>query len=248
MQNIHAIILAGGFGKRLMPLSTSENPKQFHDLTGIGISLFQQTLLRALKITKPQNIFPVVNITHKNLALAQTAATSNEIAQNIIFEPEQKNTANAIMLGLAKIKSGIVVVMPSDHEITGDFAGDIEKAIDLAGQGKIVTFGVEPESADSNFGYVMEGGFHEKPEPYQAEVLVAQGAMWNSGIFVFEVSTVLAEFEKLYGNNIPAISFDKALMEKTNKLATIKASFHWADLGNWDALKDFPVYKQRQYA
>lgn len=233
---IYSVILAGGFGRRLTPLSTVDKPKQFHDLNGEGISLFQQTVLRALKISLPKHVLPVANIKHKNLVLSQLAAANFEVAQNVIFETEAKNTAHAIYLAAKKIGKGLMVVLPSDHAITGSFNTDIEKAVKLAEKGKIVAFGIEPESADTNFGYILGHAFHEKPELHQAQVLLAEGALWNSGIFVFKAETVLSEFEDFYGNNIPAISFDKAVMEKTDKLATIKAGFHWADLGSWEVL------------
>jgi len=235
----HVVILAGGFGKRLAPLSTEDCPKQFLDLTGEGISLFQQTVNRALQVATPKNIWPVANIIHEGIVLSQLEDTHREVAHNVLFEDESKNTAHAIYLAAGLIKKGVVVVMPADHIINGDFTQDINAAKELAMAGKIVAFGIKPESPDTNFGYLHAGGFHEKPDSFEAEKLIGQGALWNSGIFIFLAETVLEEFKRLHGQTIPAISFDKAIMEKTDKLAVIPASFEWADLGSWEALKNF---------
>ena len=251
MTNLKTIILAGGFGTRLSPLSTEAMPKQFHDLVGEGVSLFQQTVLRALKITAAKNIFPVANIMHKNIVLPQLAAINVEVARNVIFENKPRNTAYAIALAMTKIGDGVVAVMPSDHIIQGTFAKDIEVAVQMAKAGKIVTFGIKPDAPDSNFGYIWEGGFHEKPEPFVAKNLIEKGALWNSGIFVFDVAVIKCEFERLYGSdieNIPKISFDRAIMEKTDKTTVIKASFSLADLGNWEALKNYGVYREYKSA
>lgn len=235
------IILAGGFGKRLAPLSTEDMPKQFLDLTGSGKSLFQETIERALQISDAQDIFPVVNLRHIELVEQQTEAYP-EIRQNLVYETEQRNTAYAIALGMEQAGEGIIIAMPSDHYIQGSFEEDVHKAAELAVEGKIVAFGIVPETPDSNFGYLYQDGFHEKPEPYIAEKLVDNGAMWNSGIFIFDAETVYSEFEKFFGpglGNIPPISFDKAIMEKTNKLAIVEAGFKWADMGSFAALDKY---------
>lgn len=247
MSEVYCVILAGGFGKRLAPISTDDKPKQFHDLNNVGASLFQQTVIRALKITSPANIIPVANIAHKSIVLSQLAAANNTVAQNVIFESQPRNTAYAIALATKKIGNGVIVVMPSDHAIEGSFAEDISDAVELAKSGRIVTLGIKPHSPDTNYGYLYENSFFEKPEEYVAEELIERDAMWNSGIFVFQAETVLAELAMHYGDDIesiPAISFDKAVMEHTDKMAVIRANFAWADLGTHESLKRFSVKEE----
>lgn len=233
------IVLAGGYGKRLFPLSTPEKPKQFLDITDTGKTLFQQTLERAVTIAEPRDIYTIVCKIHKIHAVMQAMQVGVGLVDNILVEPMPRNTAVSVFMGLEQIRKGIVVVMPSDHYISGYFTAEILKACELAKQGKIVTFGIKPTIADENFGYILKDKFTEKPSIQAAEELISQGALWNSGIYVFDAELMREKYMKFYPELAEPISFDKAIMEKTSKLAVIEAEFEWQDLGSFEAIENF---------
>lgn len=238
-ESTNVIILAGGYGNRLFPLSTPEKPKQFLDVTEVGKTLYQQTLQRALELAEPRDIYTVTGKIHKIHAVLQAIEIAVGLTDNIITEEKPMNTAYSVWLALKEIPKGIVVVMPSDHYVAGYFTADIHKAIAAAKQGRVVTFGIMPTHADENYGYLLGDKFIEKPSAQAAAELIAQGALWNSGIFVFDAELMREEFAKYYPQFTAAISFDKAIMEKTTKLEVIKAGFDWQDLGSFEAIESF---------
>jgi len=242
--DIIPVILAGGIGSRLYPLSSPERPKQFLKLFD-NSSLFAASCKRLV-----QNPLIVTNKSLQHIILKQ-CQQYNITPSNIIYEPEPKNTAPAILQACKNVKpNDVLVVMPSDHLIknTDSFNKDLQKAIELANQGKIVTFGIKPTSANVNYGYISPTNppkFTEKPDEFTAHKYIKQGYLFNSGIFVFKAQTMLDEAAKFCPNimaNIhnynllPSISIDYAIMEYTAKLATIKASFDWDDIGSWPSL------------
>ena len=235
MDNVYSIILAGGFGRRLYPLSTEQKPKQFHDFTGCGKTLVQLALVKSLDISHAENIYTIGSKTHAELLKAQLTEINSYLVKNIILEDVPKNTAYSVWLALQKIEDGILVIQPSDHYIAGHFDLSIEKAIKLAKIGKIVTFGIKPTEPNTNYGYILQNRFIEKPTLEKAEELIKQGAFWNSGIFVASTKALREEFAKYY--NGEEISIDKAIMEKTDKIFAIEALFDWADLGSFEAIE-----------
>lgn len=235
---ICAVILAGGFGKRLAPLSTREKPKQFHDLTGVGKTLIQQTIGRAEQISDAK-IIVIGNKLHE----PHFAEQLQGFEYDLLLEPSSKNTAASIFLAAQNAPDMLLVIMPADHCIAGDFAGDVERAVKFAKTGRIVTFGIAPTEPTENFGYIVTHKFTEKPARARAEKLIAQNAKWNSGIFVARADVLLAEFRKFHPEffktpftALPELPFDKAIMEKTSRHVCLAANFAWDDLGSWEAI------------
>ncbi len=236
---IYAVILAGGGGTRLAPLSTPQKPKQFHDLSGNGKSMLQETVARAAEFCPAKNIITIGNVAHRALLAEQLG----ENAANLILEPQAKNTAASIFLAAKKLFGAMLVIMPSDHVVSGDFASDITRAIKLAKTGRIVTFGIEPTHANENYGYIVTHKFTEKPQREKAEQLIEQNGKWNSGIFVARADVLLREYQILQPaflnstfKDFPSLPFDKAIMEKTKRNVCLKANFEWDDLGSWESL------------
>ncbi len=216
--NIIPVVLSGGSGTRLWPVSRKAYPKQFLNLTG-DHSLFQQTVFRGLAIDKANPIV-VCNEQHRFLVAEQLL----EIGLNdapIILEPVARNTAPAIALAAIQAEhqtlgkdSPLLLVLPSDHLIKNPdaFARSVQIASRAAQKGKIVTFGIVPTEAETGYGYIHAGnveemsaaaeafpvlGFTEKPDERTAHDYLASGEyLWNSGMFLFQASRYLEELEK----------------------------------------------------
>jgi len=210
VNNIYILILCGGSGPRLWPLSRADSPKQFLKLFG-SQSILQQTITRAQKITKKENIFLVTN--HKYLKQVLKETSGKIPSQNILSEPIKKNTAMAIIYGISVIKNknpnAIVISFPSDHLIfnTISFKTNLLAAIKVAGNtNAIVAIGTKPTNPNPSYGYLIPkeyknevfsiSKFIEKPDFVQAQKLICQNAFWNSGIYIFSTKTLIQEFAK----------------------------------------------------
>ncbi|GGX59680.1 mannose-1-phosphate guanylyltransferase/mannose-6-phosphate isomerase [Tateyamaria omphalii] len=205
---IHPVILAGGAGTRLWPVSRKSYPKQFAQLIE-GQSLFQRTIGRVSGkgFAKP---IVITAEDYRFIARQQLADVDASVSE-LVIEPVGRNTAAAILTAALIRKSepeAILAVLPSDHMIEdeGAFRRSLQKAMRLAAKGAIVTFGIQPDHAATGFGYLkVEGGnqdalmiseFSEKPEANRAaEMLVSGSWLWNSGMFLFRVDAVLKAFE-----------------------------------------------------
>lgn len=206
------VILSGGMGSRLWPLSRQLNPKQFLSLVDADLSLLQATIqrLEGLDIRTPRL---VCNEEHRFLAAEQLRKLGLEDA-NILLEPVGRNTAPAVALAAlqatAEGKDPLLLILPADHTIkdVGAFQASISSAIPLALDGKLVTFGIVPTYPETGYGYIEKGervgecGFHvtrfvEKPDLVLArQYLLTEAFFWNSGMFLFRASRYLEELEK----------------------------------------------------
>ena len=211
--NNYIVILCGGTGPRLWPLSRVDHPKQFLKIFSSN-SILKETFLRSKKIVPSKNIFIVTN--YKYLDLIKQNLKGLVLPQNILCEPEKKNTAMAILYACAVISQknpeAIIASFPSDHFISrlDKFTKDIKKSFLLAQKNTIVTIGIKPNSPSTSFGYIQVNpqnhvtNFIEKPNLSSAIKLIQKNnCYWNSGIYVFKPSTLLTEFNLYAKEYIP---------------------------------------------
>ena len=207
-----AIILAGGSGSRLWPLSRELYPKQLLNLNSEK-SLLQSTFERLNGFIPAENIVSITNIKHTSNVRLQLEHISDKI--NVLSEPLSKNTAPAIALATKflqqKDKDPVILVVPSDHLIENNekFIDTVKKGEKLAEAGYIVTFGIEPNYPETGYGYIniinepiLDGfkvkEFVEKPDSETAQKYIdAKTYFWNSGIFMFKASTMIDEIKRL---------------------------------------------------
>lgn len=210
MTAIQPIILAGGTGSRLWPLSRELYPKQLLNLTE-DCSLLQSTLKRLEKL--PGALAPVVVVgeSHRFLTLNQIKELGTAGSIDIILEPVGRNTAPAICAAALYCRDRvdgdlILLVLPADHLIRRQqsFYEAVGQAVELAAQGRLVTFGITPHTPETGYGYIEKGegntvkSFVEKPDLATAQRYLAAGNyFWNSGMFAFSEAALLAEMEKL---------------------------------------------------
>jgi mannose-1-phosphate guanylyltransferase/mannose-6-phosphate isomerase len=241
-------------------------PKQF--LKFGDTSLFQETVLRCLEVSDISEIFVVTNEAQKFFVIGQIKETGYSIPpENVLIEPEGKNTLPAIFFGMKEIEKkfgdSIVGVFSSDHVLDRTAMATISSAEKLTSD-YLVTFGVIPTFPHTGYGYIKasescEPGyrvseFREKPDFETAQIYIEEGCLWNSGMFLFETRlffeevkkhapSVFACFEK--GDNInevyacvDKVSIDYGIMEKSDRVAVVKLDQKWSDLGNFAAIYD----------
>ena len=222
---MYAVIMAGGSGTRFWPLSREKMPKQLLKICGED-TLIQQTVNRILPLIDPENVFIVTNQSLADEIRVQlNAAFERTWENNIILEPEAKNTAPAIGLAALHIEridpDGVMIVLPADHYIqkNADFIQLLNKAGEAARNDYLITLGIMPDRPETGYGYIKAGdalegaggkrqgakdegvfnveAFEEKPDLETAKEYVKNGGyFWNSGIFVWKASTLLQEMEK----------------------------------------------------
>lgn len=274
--------MAGGIGSRFWPMSTTEKPKQFLDILGIGKTLLQQTYDRFTKICLEENIYIVTNKCYTLLVKEQLKIHDRQI----ISEPSRRNTAPCIAYASYKIAQlnpeANLVVAPSDHLILKEDA--FQEIINLAfdkstKEDCLITLGIKPSRPDTGYGYIQfldaiknenplirkAKTFTEKPDIKHAkEFLLSGDFCWNSGIFIWNIKSILAAMESLLPEinmlfkegvefyntekeidfielaypKCENISIDYGIMEKADNVFVVLSDFGWSDLGTWGSLYD----------
>lgn len=268
------VILAGGGGTRLFPLSRTCFPKQFLKVDS-NRSLLAQTVLRFLPVVQSSSDIIIVTNADYAYHVQSELVDCNAFNAHIVLEPTGRNTAPAIALAmkycmeeLACEKDEILLVTPADHVIKSMdlFIKSIKQAAKIAQDDNLVTFGIKPDKPETGYGYIETGkvydcgyevvSFKEKPERLVAEeYLKKENYFWNSGMFVFSLGFMLGELkkyqpeivlqlEKSYAEvltdfiDMPNISIDYAVAEKSTSVIAIALPCYWNDIGSWDAMYD----------
>lgn len=275
-----ALIMAGGKGTRFWPLSTEDKPKQFLKLIG-DKTMIQMTVERILPIIPMDRIYICTGERYVDLIKEQVPNLSVE---NIIIEPEGRNTSPCITLSSLvikrKYKDATMVVLPSDHLIENEdkFRDIILKAnkyLDTNNKA-IVTLGMSPTRPETGYGYIKYDNntnmemlkvdrFVEKPDKETAEKYLKEGNyLWNGGMFLWKVNTILSEVKKYIPNTYEVlseienvsdenlqevinsnysktdeISIDYAVLEKSSDIYVVKSDIGWDDIGTWMAMERY---------
>jgi len=275
------VIMAGGGGTRLWPRSTEQKPKQMHALVG-DKPLVQETADHLQHILGFENIYIVTNDNHARSILEEMPYMRDKF----IIDPYRRDTAACIGLAavyLSKIDPDAVMgVFPADPFIGSEkeFGMAVHAAEKLAAQGHVVTIGIRPTGPETGYGYIETDGifgivdnqtvmkvqcFVEKPNLEKAIEYVAEGNyLWNSGMFIWSIKTVLSLYEKHLPDTyerlmrisesigtpqakeivdreyqqMQRISVDYGIMEKLDDILVIEGQFDWNDIGNWSAVRD----------
>ncbi|MFY7810755.1 MAG: mannose-1-phosphate guanylyltransferase [Flavobacterium sp.] len=212
-QNNYAIIMAGGVGSRFWPVSTTEFPKQFHDMMGCGKTLIQKTFERLNHLIPTENILVLTNKNYKDLVLSQLPLLHEN---QVLLEPAMRNTAPCILYAALKIKNqnpdAVMVVAPSDHWIEDQtaFINNLSTCFEFASSSNaLMTLGIQPTFPNTGFGYIefdvneietvkKVNQFREKPNYETAKTFLAQGNfLWNAGIFIWSAATICKAFQDL---------------------------------------------------
>ena len=279
---ITPVLLCGGSGTRLWPLSRKSYPKQFSALIG-GDSLFQAS---AGRLAGADFAAPVVVTADAfRFIVTEQLAQAGIVPGAVLIEPDGRDTGPAVLAAALHLAAtdpeGLMLVAPSDHVIPDAalFAATVAAAVPAAQTGQIVTFGIAPDRAETGYGYLELDaapdltappapqslrGFVEKPDMTRATAMLTEGRyLWNAGLFLFRVSTVIAAFrahapallEQVQAavdgatadlgflrlaagpwRQIKPISIDYAVMEKAANLAVVPFAGRWSDLGDWAAV------------
>jgi len=276
-RSVYAVILAGGGGTRLWPLVGPDRPKPFLSIRGRQ-SLFQQTLRRVLPLVGRDRILVVAGREHDHWIRGQAAFLR---PWQVILEGAGRNTAAAVGLAAHRLldrdPGAIMIVLPADHwiEPPGRFRGTLARAVRAAATtGGLVTLGLPALRPDTGMGYIRPDpgrtantgakqvvAFIEKPDRVRAARMIAGGRWrWNSGIFVWRASAILAAL-RLHApsiatsvarwarrgggrwsvpatvmRRIPALPIDRAVLERSSDVWMVEAPFRWSDVGSWDAV------------
>lgn len=216
-KNYYAILMAGGVGSRFWPVSTSDFPKQFHDMLGTGDTLIQKTFQRLSRLIPTENIYILTNERYNDLVLEQLPEVTQK---QVVLEPAMRNTAPCILYASLKIQKenpdALMIVAPSDHWIEDEqtFSKNVKEAFDYCEENDaLMTLGIQPTFPNTGFGYIESdknstevikpvAQFREKPDYETAKAFIEQGNfLWNAGIFMWSAKSVINAFK----NNQPTL-------------------------------------------
>lgn len=274
------VILCGGSGTRLWPISREGMPKQFLNLTG-DKSLLQMTTLRATEIagSNPEDLVVVSLGAMKGALIEQLSALDPKYTSHILSEPMARNTAGAVAFAALYVAQtfgpdSILWILPADHHIGDEkiLGRAVHDSLNVVNDGYLLTFGINPARPETGYGYIKVGAalmngparkaekFVEKPDAKTAQSYIDAGNyMWNSGMFLFRTSAIVESFKTLAADiyeitanamksgtrtdpdasvyaNLPNEPFDKAIMEKSHKVAVTPCDPEWSDIGGWESL------------
>ena len=279
MQTNWCIIMAGGVGSRFWPYSRTARPKQFLDFFGTGRSLIQMTVDRILPLVPEEHILVVTNASYRELVREQLPNISEH---NILCEPARRNTAPCIAYAVAHIaalaEDANILVASSDALIVNvdEFRRVISEGLQFVSRhDALLTIGMQPTRPETGYGYIQfeqeeatfkkVKTFTEKPNRELAEVFLKSGEfLWNAGIFLWNIHSIIRQFEKHLPSvmaafykgrgqmgtkeeqsfinemfpGLPSISIDYGIMEKADNVYVCAADFGWSDLGTWGSLHE----------
>ena len=259
---MNIILLSGGSGVRLWPLSNEVRSKQFikifRDDNGNHESMVQRMCRMIVGVNKDAKITIATS-------RSQVPSIRNQLGYDvdISIEPCRRDTFAAIALSIAYLHDvkGIslndsVVVVPVDPQVDKEYFDVIKKMNDIAGQANLTLMGIEPTYPSEKYGYIIPNGNSyrvvEKPKEIEAKEYIKQGALWNGGVFAFKIKYLLDISKELLGTsnykelsnnyeNLKKISFDYAVAEQENSINVVKYNGFWKDLGTWNTFTEAMV-------
>ena len=260
---MNIILLSGGSGKRLWPLSNDVRSKQFLKIFKREDGQKESMAQRMYRMIKEVDGSAIVTIATGASQVPQIRAQLGEEV-GISIEPGRRDTFPAIVLAVAYLKkNGVsenepVVVCPVDPYVEKDYFECLKKLVEEAGKANLTLMGIEPTYPSEKYGYIIPvvsapisrvSAFKEKPDKETAEQYIKQGALWNGGVFAFKLSYLLGiakesfgtnSYEELFNkyNTLQKISFDYAVAEKEKNINVIRFNGSWKDLGTWNTLSE----------
>lgn len=263
---MNIILLSGGSGKRLWPLSNDIRSKQFIKIFKTENGDYESMVQRVYRQIRAMDETATVTIATSK---TQVSAIHNQLSENVnvCVEPTRRDTFPAIALATAYLhdvlgvsRDDSVVVCPVDPYVNEDYFAAVKRLSDMAKEGSsnLVLMGIEPTYPSEKYGYIIPGdkeevspvvAFKEKPDLQKAKEYLSQGALWNGGVFAYRLSYVLEKTEELIGfsdyqrlfdsyKDLNKISFDYAVVEKEPDIQVLRFGGQWKDMGTWNTLTE----------
>lgn len=263
---MNIILLSGGSGKRLWPLSNDIRSKQFIKIFKTENGDYESMVQRVYRQIRAMDETATVTIATSK---TQVSAIHNQLSENVnvCVEPTRRDTFPAIALATAYLhdvlgvsRDDSVVVCPVDPYVNEDYFAAVKRLSDMAKEGSsnLILMGIEPTYPSEKYGYIIPGdkeevspvvAFKEKPDLQKAKEYLSQGALWNGGVFAYRLSYVLKKTEELIGfsdyqklfdgyKDLNKISFDYAVVEKEPDIYVLRFGGQWKDMGTWNTLTE----------
>ncbi len=263
---MNIILLSGGSGKRLWPLSNDIRSKQFIKIFKTENGDYESMVQRVYRQIRAMDETATVTIATSK---TQVSAIHNQLSENVnvCVEPTRRDTFPAIALATAYLhdvlgvsRDDSVVVCPVDPYVNEDYFAAVKRLSDMAKEGNsnLILMGIEPTYPSEKYGYIIPGdkeevspvvAFKEKPDLQKAKEYLSQGALWNGGVFAYRLSYVLKKTEELIGfsdyqklfdgyKDLNKISFDYAVVEKEPDIQVLRFGGQWKDMGTWNTLTE----------